>query len=154
MTEPALLVDTNVFSIFLRREAPTEYPRLVSWFADLLRAGKLAISAVSLYELRRGIKAELLQGRARRKAARLELVLRTVSVLGLDGAGFAAWNIAANIWAEGKGRVPAVVVADADLLIFATAQAHGRVLATTDARLVERLRDLGQSAGARLVELS
>jgi predicted nucleic acid-binding protein len=154
MTEPGWLVDTNVLSVFISPNAPDRYPRLVSWVTDLFRAGGVAISAVTLYELRRGIKAQLMQQKAKTKAARLEMLLQSVSVLGLDAANFAAWNIAANLWAEGKAKQPSVILSEADLLIFASALAYGRRLATTDAHLVERIRDLGRPQAVQLLDLS
>lgn len=152
MTEPAWLVDTNVLSLYIRPNAPKEYPRLVSWLSERFRTGDVAISAVTLFELRRGIKSELLKGKSKRKAARLELLLRSIVVLGLDVRNFAAWNVAADVWAEAKAREPSVVLPDADLLIFATALAHDRRLATADRHFVDRLRDLGRAQAAHLVE--
>ena len=155
MTETTWLVDTNVLSNYIRREAPQEFPKLVTWVNEVLRTqAGLAISAVTLYELRRGIKAELLGGRAKKKAVRLELLLRSVEILGLDAGNFAGWGIAAELWALARQAEPGVMFSEADFLVFATAQAHGRKLATADRRLWERLREIGQGGGVQLLDLA
>jgi predicted nucleic acid-binding protein len=153
MTEPAWLVDTNILSHYIRREAPQEYPKLVTWLDGVIRGQGLTISAVTLYELRRGIKAAQLDGKSRRKAVRLEMLLRSADVLGLDTGQFAGWNIAADLWAHARTAIPGSVFSEADFLIFATAQVHGRKLATADRRLWERLREIGQGVGVQLIEL-
>lgn len=154
MIKPGWLVDTNVLSLYIRPNAPKEYPGLVSWLSERIRAGDLAISAVTLFELRRGIISELLRGKSRRKAARLELLLRSMFVLGLDAHDFAAWRVAAEVWAEANAHEPSVVLADADLLIFATAVANDCRLATADRRFVDRMRELGRAQAVSLIELA
>ena len=140
---PPVLVDTSVVSWYISRNARTDYPRLVEWLDDVITSDGLNISAVTLYELRRGIGELRARGQGTRKAARVEQILRQATILGLDPANHLGWKIAADLWAKGRTLTPSVVFSDGDILITATALAHNRVLATVDEKLRARLKELG-----------
>jgi predicted nucleic acid-binding protein len=137
------LVDTSVVSWYLDRHARTRHPALVGWLDDLISREGLCISAVSLYELKRGVEGLLRQGEGSRKAARIEMLLREATILGLDERGFAGWRVAADLWASSRQHEPSVVLSEGDLLIVATALMHDRQLVTVDRNLQTRLRTLG-----------
>ncbi|HJX66972.1 MAG TPA: type II toxin-antitoxin system VapC family toxin [Polyangia bacterium] len=137
------LVDTSVVSWYLEREARTRHPTLVSWLDDLIPREGLCISAVTLYDLRRGVEGLLREGQGARKAARVENLLRETTILGLDERGFAGWRLAADLWANCKHHQPSVVLSEGDLLIAATALMHDRQLVTVDVNLQARLKAIG-----------
>lgn len=151
---PPVVVDTSVVSWYLRRDARTAYPRLVEWLDDVIAKDGLHISAVTLYELRRGVGELRARGQGARKAARVEQILRRATVLGLDATDHLGWKIAADLWIKGRTQSPALVFSDGDLLIAATALAHRRALATVDENLRSRLRDLGLQSALHDVEIS
>jgi predicted nucleic acid-binding protein len=140
---PSVLVDTSVVSWYLRRDARTEHPRLVEWLDGVIGKDGLHISAVTLYELRRGIGELRSRGQGTRKAARVESLVRQATILGLDAADYLGWKIAADLWAKCRAQTPPVTLSDGDLLITATALAHNRVLVTVDEKLRSRLKELG-----------
>jgi predicted nucleic acid-binding protein len=137
------LVDTSVVSWYLDRHARARHPSLVNWLDDLIPREGLCISAVSLYELKRGVEGLLRQGQGSRKAARIEMLLREATILGLDERGFTGWRVAADLWANCKQHEPSVVLSEGDLLIVATALTHDRQLVTVDSNLQARLKVIG-----------
>jgi predicted nucleic acid-binding protein len=146
------LVDTNVVSMFLHREVETRYPKLHQVVWDLILGEGLAISFVTLFELRRGIEDLIRRGQGRRKLVRLEKFLLSVEVLGLDSAGGGGWNLAARFWADARAQKPAIVFSDADLLIAATAAFHGREFLTCEPGLADGLDRIGFPTGVRVLE--
>ncbi len=133
-----MLLDTNIVSAFLRRDAQQTTPRLYDFVTAQLSVEGLAISHVTQFELRRGIEELVRRGQGRRKLVDFEKFMEMVQVLGLDAALGEGWNLAARLWAEGRCQKPALVFADADLLLAATAAFHGHELATADVGLAER----------------
>jgi predicted nucleic acid-binding protein len=108
-----ILLDTGVLSIWLNTRERQEAPRLVAFVDDLIRSEGLSISYVSVYELRRGIEELQRKQQGQRKRVRLEKVLNTSDILGLDN--HLGWDAAASLWADGRIQKPAVVIEDADL---------------------------------------
>jgi len=80
------LLDTSEVSWHLDRHASARHPSLVNWLDDLIPREGLCLSAVSLYELKRGVEGLLRQGQGSRKAARIEMLLREATILGPAGA--------------------------------------------------------------------
>jgi predicted nucleic acid-binding protein len=139
---PPLLVDTSVISWYLSRDAQSRHRELVEWFDEELARAGLHISAVTMYELRRGVAELLNRGQGTRKAARVEMILRQATVYGLDGSDYLGWKIAADLWARANAHKPSIAFSDGDLLITATAIAHGRALVTVDEKLRRVLKAL------------
>lgn len=109
--------------------------------------------SVVAYELRRGFMLdELRRGGSLKKRALFERLLTTARILGLDEPGGHPWTVAAELWASAKARKPAMAIAEADLLIAATALAHDGILVTSDEPLARKLEALG--FGERLELLS
>ncbi len=79
--------------------------------------------------------------------------MRRVQTLGLDGSSGEGWDVAARLWAEARTLKPALVFADADLLIAATAAFHGHDLVTAEVGLVEGLKKLAFPVAVRLVPM-
>ena len=75
------LIDTNIVSAYLKREAEERYPRLFATVTDLLATEGLSISFVTRYELRRGIEKLLRRGEGRRKLVALEKILDLAEIL-------------------------------------------------------------------------
>lgn len=116
------LLDTNVLSETVR-QAP--HPEVVRWIAELPR---LAMASVTLFELKRGIE-RLTGGRKRRflEAWLGALLDSDCTVVALDReAALAAAEL------EAMGRRLGRSVEQRDLLILATARAHGYGVATRD----------------------
>lgn len=142
------LFDTNAVQSLIDPRRP---PALVAEVEERVRESGLVISAVTAFELRRGVRVLRLKGEGRRKEANIERLIRSADVLGLDAPAPAPWTTAADLYARGQVMKPAVVVADADLLIAATALHYSRTLVTTDGRLAENLKAIG--AGPEVVLL-
>ncbi len=143
---PPVLVDTSVISWYLRRDARTQHPILVDWIDRAFARDGLHISAVTIYELRRGIAELMNRGQGTRKAARIEMLLRQATVHGLDANDNLGWKLAADLWAKASACKPALVFSDGDLLITATAIAHSRALVTVDEKLRTLLKRLNLHA--------
>lgn len=148
------IVDTNLVTRFLDRDAKTKYPIESEFLDSLIRDGDLALSYVTQYELRRGVEDLVQRGQGRRKLVILEKFLDRVEVLGLDHAGGRGWTLAARFWAKAKAVRPSIVFTDADLLIAMTAAFHQRPFATSEARLAENLRRVSFPVGLRVVAVS
>jgi predicted nucleic acid-binding protein len=137
------VLDTCVVSNYLKRDSVERWPALHGYVAELLRAdhGPLAISYVTLYELRRGLEKDRLRGNGRRKRVVTEKFLRNLEILGLDDGRGAGWDMAGRWWAELDVNHPNEhKLSDADLLIATTAAFHRRAFVTTDRRLFEGLK--------------
>jgi hypothetical protein len=89
------------------------------------------------------VEGLLRQGQGSRKAARIEMLLREATILGLDERGFTGWRVAADLWANCKHHEPSVVLSEGDLLIVATALTHDRQLVTVDSNLQASLKVIG-----------
>lgn len=144
-----MLLDTNIVSAFIRRDAQKRTPLLFDFVTTQLTLEGLAIAFVTQFELRRGIEELVLRGEGRRMLVDFEKFMERVQVLGLDVAVGEGWNLAARLWAEGrsKGRV----FTDADLLIAATAAVNGHEFATSEVGLAEGLAQLTFPVAVRLV---
>jgi predicted nucleic acid-binding protein len=138
---------------FLERRGADETPKLFEFIRNHLAVDGLAISYVTQFELRRGIEDLVRRGEGRRKLVAFEKFMERVQVLGLDAGGGEGWNLAAQFWAQGRAQKPAVVLADADLLIAATAALHGHEFATAEVGLADGLRKLAFPVPLRLVPM-
>jgi tRNA(fMet)-specific endonuclease VapC len=114
-----LLIDSSV--IIAGERGDTALGRLTS------DAASVAISAVTVAELWKGVERADSSARRSRRAALCERVLKQVDVLDLDTD---AALVLARLWADLE-RVGTPLAAF-DLVIAATALAHGRALATFD----------------------
>ena len=115
---PASLLDTDILSELLKQKNPTVVQNAA---AALAMDGAFAFSALTRYEMVRGLKAK----RAFEQLHRFETFCQQSLVLPVTDAVF---NRAADLWVLGrKGGHPH---ADADLLIAATALEYERTLVT------------------------
>jgi predicted nucleic acid-binding protein len=133
-----IIVDTCVISRYWEDEAP---PPLVERFEQCLEVEEAAISAVTEYELRRGLMLSAFSNRDAHKRRLFDQFLREVPIVPLEGNGLRVWQIAASIWARraAVGRIPG----EADILVAATAIAHKYRLLTCDEKLHDGLSALG-----------
>lgn len=148
-----MLVDTNLISAFLRRDAETRTPKLFEFVTDLVTRNDLFISFVTQYELRRGAEKLVRQGAGRKKLVEIDKFIERAQVLGLDAGFGEGWNLAARLWADGRAQKPARVFEDADLLHAATAAYYGRGFATSDAKLAARLAEIAYAGAVVLVKI-
>jgi predicted nucleic acid-binding protein len=104
------------------------------------------VSVVTVYELERGIrKLEYLdRGGAKRRV--LDMFLEGTTIYSLDAPTMRGWFIAADLYGQAAARSPAIVFGEADLLILATALAHGMVLLTSDDALADLCVAMGLGA--------
>jgi len=126
---PQVLMDTDALSLYMRREA-----KVVAHVEDYLRIfGRLNISLITRYEISRGLKAQ----NASTKLQRFDRLCRANTVLPVTDDII---DLAADIYAElhRLGRL----IGDADILIGATALAHGLVLATNNEKHFSRISGL------------
>jgi predicted nucleic acid-binding protein len=138
------LLDTNVATLLFDAKHSKRAPDAVRRATEIVEEhGRSPIAAVSLFELKRGVRRLLAEGKGARKAAELDRWLLRAEVFGLDQGKFAGWTLAADLWAAGRTHKPARVFSDADLLIVATAFQHDRVLVTGEGRLAILLHELG-----------
>src|SRR5262245_48786971 len=122
MPLPALaLLDTDILSQLLKHKNPTVAQRAAAYLAA---HGLFAFSALTRYELIRGLKAK----HATAQLQRFQLFCQQSQVFPITDP---ILDRAADLWvdAQQQGRP----CSDADLLIAATALGHGRVLATGNA---------------------
>jgi predicted nucleic acid-binding protein len=61
-----MLLDTNIVSAFLKRDAQKKTPKLFEFVVSQLLTEGLAISHVTQFELRRGLEELALRGQGRR----------------------------------------------------------------------------------------
>jgi len=147
------VLDTNLVSVMINPRDAERYPKTLALVESLLKTDGLSISAVTLFELRRGLEKLRLSGSGRSKLVKFEKLLEYVEVLGLDGSDGGAWSVAARIWARASMEKPAINFLDADLLVAATAIFHGRPFATAEKGLVAALHQLGFASSAQLIAL-
>jgi predicted nucleic acid-binding protein len=119
--------------------------------AEQLAAEGLAVAFVTQFELRRGIEELVRRGEGRRKLVYFEKFMERIQVLGLDAGVGEGWNLAARLWADGRSKGRGFT--DADLLIAATAAFHGQELATSDAGVVEGLREIAFPVAVHIVSM-
>ena len=148
-----MLLDTNIVSAFLHRDASKKTPKLFAFVTGRLLTDGLAISHVTQFELRRGIEELVRRGEGRRMLVAFEKFMERVQLLGLDAGWGEGWNLAARLWAEGRSQKPALKLTDADLLIAATAAFHSHELATADAKLAEGLKRISFPVTVSLVPM-
>ncbi len=129
MIEQRFVIDTNVLSELAR---PAPDARVVEWFRGLVAP---STSSISIYELSRGIERMPRGKRRTFLEGWLAELLRVLVVLPVDAnVALAAARIESA--AQRTGRSIEV----RDLLVVATAQAHGLPLST---RNVDHTRGLG-----------
>lgn len=146
------LLDTNVATLLFDEKKMLRAPEATERaLAIVAERGRLPISAVTQFELKRGVRALMLQGKGASKAAKLQSWLLRAEILGLDEPRFVGWTFAADLWAQGRAFEPARVFSDADLMIAATALHHDRTLVTSEARLGELLTQLGYAHAVEVV---
>jgi predicted nucleic acid-binding protein len=146
------LLDTCVISRYLAPDAKRRSPALVERVDRVLAADGLRLSIVTAYELDRGFRVLAQRAEGAAKQRQFSMFMSEATVFSLDESAWAGWQQAAELYAEGAQHRPAVVIAEADRLILATAIAHGMVLLTADAPLVKRCQDLQRSDDVELVE--
>ncbi len=120
------VLDTNIVSLILRRDAPT-----LKRFEAILVPDNLIIACPLVwYEVRRG----LLKRDAQRQMRRF---LELFATFAWQDYTQADWALAADLWAERhKQGLP---IEDADLVIGAFARSRSAVLATNNASHFQRL---------------
>jgi tRNA(fMet)-specific endonuclease VapC len=129
MMEPRTLLDTDILSLLLRQD-PVVLSRSERY---LSQHGELTISAVTRYEIMRGLKVK----RATSQLAAFDFFCRRNCVLPLADVIFdRATDIYADLHSRGQ------LILDADIFIAATALEHGFALATRNASHFERIPGL------------
>lgn len=126
---PETVIDTDTLSAVMRGE-PRVDPR--QWAYRLVH-GRLTISAITRFEIQRGLRAK----RALVQLREFELQLTTMEVLPIDDD---VLDRASLIW--GALRVVGVQIKDADCLIAATAVVHGSTLTTNNTKDFARIAGL------------
>jgi predicted nucleic acid-binding protein len=148
----SFLLDTCVVQRYLDPRTQQQWPHVQECVdCAVAESGGLYISAITAFEIRRGLEVLARKGEGRRKLRMAELFLRNAMILELGGRGGAPWRVAIGLFAGGQVLKPAINIADADLLIAATAIAHERILVTADRRLHENLKGLGYARWTRLL---
>jgi tRNA(fMet)-specific endonuclease VapC len=112
------LLDTDILSEVLKRKDRRVLATARQYLAQHQR---LAFSAITVYEIIRGLKAN-------RAARQLAGFLKTVGTSDVFPVSLPILMRAAELWAD--GRKLGHPHDDADLIIAATALEHGRVLVT------------------------
>lgn len=125
------LIDTSVFVAWER--GALSGPRLLEYAGN----EELALSAITASELLHGVhRANSAQRRARREAF-VEAIFAAMPVLPID---LEVSRRHARVWADLRAR--GEIIGAHDLLIAATALAHGATVATRNAREFDRVDDL------------
>jgi predicted nucleic acid-binding protein len=151
MNTPFLL-DTCVLQRYLDAQALQKWPEIQARVDDaVVESGGLYISAVTAFEIRRGLEVLARKDKGRSKIRRAELLLRNAVILEIGDRGGAPWRVGTHLFADGRLHEPAIKISDGDLLIAATAIAHERILMTADRPLYENLRNLGYGRWAQLL---
>ena len=127
--EPKTLLDTDILSALMRK-APTVFDRAGDYLVDHRR---LTMSLVTRYEILRGLKAKS----ATAQLAAFDAFCVNNEVLPVDDRVIVR---AADIYADLRSR--GLLIADADILIAATALEGGLVLATNNVGDFERISGL------------
>lgn len=152
---PLYLLDTCFVSNALKPGAQEKYPALVERFRRVINAQGCYLSIVTCFEIRRGLEESLRKGKSFKSRAGITLLLEQATIFDLGDADSPAWRFAADVWATAKARKPPLQPPTTeDLLIVATAHAHGFTLLTMDKALVECLTTLGFGAAVELVSLA
>jgi predicted nucleic acid-binding protein len=138
-----MLFDTNVVSDYLRPDAAKRLPATEEFVRTALETDNLKIAFATQFELLRLRLKDALAMKGRRKLVELRKFLDRCEVLGLDLGGGVGWTTAAELWAQGRAKRPAIVFSDGDLIIAATASLHGETLVTFDAKLAKNLEAIG-----------
>ncbi|KOR38272.1 twitching motility protein PilT [Planktothricoides sp. SR001] len=123
------LLDTNIVSAFLKQN-----PEIGLKIRELRYQGQfIGISGITYYEIQRG----LLRTNATKKLALFEQFCQDYPILFLDDLRIfqKASEIDADLTRQGR------IIQDADILIAATAIAHGLILVSHDSDLT-RVKDL------------
>ena len=125
MIEPATLIDADTLS-----EIARGHPKITTRAARYLQQhGRLSLSAITVFERLRGYRSAIARGRPYELHLRRFVALAEHSdVVSLDGR---VAEHAARIWASSSARQRGAVL---DLLVVATASAHGLAIATRNAR--------------------
>lgn len=128
---PKTLLDTDILSALMRK-LPVVLNRARHYLADHPR---LTISIVTRYEILRGLKAK----NAISQLAAFDAFCAKNEILGIDDRIVVrAADVYADLRAQGQ------LIADADILIAATALEHGHVLATNT------ISDFGRIPGLQI----
>jgi len=136
---PRYVLDTSTASHAVRDRG-----RRSPGIRSFIEENPFSITIPTLYELHRGLLKLENRAQGRRKRIAVQLLLQdAVEVLDPSTATPSGWDVAAGIWARAALSSPAIVLGEMDLLISATAFAHGRTLATSDRKLVDRLVECG-----------
>ena len=113
---------------------------------------QFSVTVLTLYELHRGLLKLESQAQGRRKRIAVQLFLQdAVEVLDPSTATPSGWDMAASIWAHAALSSPAIVFGEMDLLISATAFAHGHTLVTSDRKLADRLVECGYGENVKFL---
>lgn len=150
MTLPRLL-DTSIVSHYLAPDAPRRTPSLVQRVNEIAASDGARISLVTFYELDRGLRKLELRNQGSARRCYFAMFMSSVTTYGLDTNH--GWELAADLHARAAVRAPAIVLEEADLLIFATALAHHMQLLTCDRPLAERLRELEHGERVEQIEV-
>lgn len=133
------MVDTSVIS-----QAVAKKGAQGAAAADFLSVNPYGVTMPTLYELRRGLLKLHASDQGARKRVAVELVLQdAATILDPSRASPSGWELAAEIWASAALMKPSVVFSEIDLLIGATAFAHGGTFVTADLNLAARLTECG-----------
>lgn len=126
----AALIDTDVLSEALKGRHAGIAAHLTSYLRE---HGQLTFSAITLYEIERGLLAK----NATRLLTRFEAIVRDSRICAVD---LPVLRRAARLWAAARARGESP--GDADLLIAATAIEAGLVLVTGNRRHFETVEGL------------
>jgi predicted nucleic acid-binding protein len=137
MTQP-VLIDTSTLSRYIAPLAGQRSPAVVTRVDDLIRTQGLIISTITVYEIERGLRKMELDGRGAAKRRQWALIMTNARLIGLEQPNLRPLLVAAALYARAAAAKPAIVIDDADLLILATAEAHGMRLLTSDKKLHEQ----------------
>jgi tRNA(fMet)-specific endonuclease VapC len=129
MPHPKALLDTDTVS-FLMQNRPPVMGRAEAYLAE---HGLLAMSIITRYEILRGLRVK----NATRKMDRFAHLCETSSIVPLTDRTV---SIAADIYADLTAR--GLLIGDADILIAATAMAHGLVVVTNNGSHFQRIQGL------------
>lgn len=119
MSSPQLILDTDILSLLMRKNAAV----LAKASAYLSEHHQFTISSITRYEILRGLKAK----GALKQAERFEDFCETNKILSVDDTVILqAADIYADLYKRGE------LIADADILIAASAIANGCGIVTNN----------------------
>jgi len=129
MSSPQFILDTDILSLVMRKNAAV----LAKASAYLSEHHRFTISIITRYEILRGLKAKA----ALRQAERFEDFCATNKILSIDDAVIVqAADIYADLYKRGE------LIADADILIAASALANGCGMVTNNEAHFRRIAGL------------